>query len=84
MKKFYATIEIGHGRGILTMTDEHRQFVCGGRVETRSGQREDIYEVAYTQAAATATLKGGRLETFKEMPWGDTSGEILAPNGKPN
>jgi hypothetical protein len=53
-------------RGIVTLHDERSAFAGAYRVE-RKRVGDSLYALAYGRADAEATLKGGRLESFREV-----------------
>lgn len=66
-RKFWATIEFLNGQraAIIELTDiSTGEWAGAGRIEVRSGRRDDLYEEGYRQAAVSAHSKGGRLERF--------------------
>ncbi len=63
---YSATIEYlpGQGAAILAIFDSTGEWSGAGRVQVRSGRREDLYEEGYRIATFSAQAKGGRLGRF--------------------
>lgn len=68
MNKYSATIEFlpGQGAAIVALFDSSGEWSGAGRVECRSGRREDLIEEGYKAARQRAHCKGGVLERFSE------------------
>ena len=64
---FFATLEYlaGQPAAIVALTDQAGELVCAGRIECRSGRRDDLYELGYVRACQAAATHGGRLETYQ-------------------
>ena len=64
---FFATIEYlaGQPAAIVALTDRAGELICAGRIEVRSGRRDDLYELGYVRASQAAATHGGRLETYR-------------------
>lgn len=75
MIKFNATIEFlsGQKAAILTLTDSTGEWAGSGRIETSCGSicghsvKESLYDLGYTYACRSASAKGGRVETYREV-----------------
>lgn len=68
MIRFWATIEFlpGQGAAIIELHSTVGKWAGGGRVECRSGERSDLYEIGYKEASMRASAKGGMLDRFSE------------------
>lgn len=64
--KYYGTVEIlaDQNAAIVALFDEHNDWVCAGRIETRARDLQNLYERAYDRAVFAAETHGGRLERF--------------------
>jgi hypothetical protein len=66
--RFTATIQflLDQRAAIVALFDSKGEWSGAGRVECRSGRREDLIEIGYKDACARAACKGGMLDSFRE------------------
>jgi hypothetical protein len=72
---FFGTIEFlsGQKAAIVTLTDSSGEWSGSGRIETSCGSicghsvKESLYELGYKYLSLSASAKGGRLETYREV-----------------
>lgn len=66
MSKFNATIEfLSSKRAVVELHDLNGAWAGAERIDARS--REGLYELGYRAANQRASLKGGRVETYRQV-----------------